>query len=692
MVITYKDGEWPEVVVLFLTWAGPPARKIAKDRLRYAKLTIQGLRKHLHYPNLSWHIADDGSPKGYQEKIKALFGKTPYTFSDTKKGWDINNNWNRGAKVAFGRADLLICWPDDRFLKFDLNLKPFVQLLMSCREFCGIRLRPRPGGMVSTPTERVGQKWWRIDKKTSRCREVTSYFEMRHRRYIDYYGYLPTGFWPVIRADTMMNTVFRRTPGPDVVIPDIIQARVETPWGAISTWESAPNAGTAYRKTAPPWKTKADKMVIVGPTKLRGEIKVGGAKNAALPILAAALLTKEKVHLERVPDLTDVKVQMQLLQKAGAKIRRKAGTVMIDAAGTLNPVVPADLGRQIRYSLLMLSMLLSRCGKAVVPLPGGCNIGNRKFDMHLDGLRAMGASISVDKDAIQAEASQGLTGAEIELYYPTVSGTMNLMMAASLADGVTTIENAATDPEVVNVAWFLHKMGAKIRGIGTRTLTIEGNKALHGCKHTILADRFETLTFLIAGAITQSTVVVDGCPAGHLTEELAVLRAAGATIEIMKQDGPDYPEQKFRVIGSKRLRPVSIATTAYPGFHTDSQPLFTVLMVLANGQSTIKEAIMENRFSHLGELEKMGAKIEIQEGDFTCPNGAQGKIAVIDGVEKLYGARVHCHDLRAGAALLLATLVADGETILENVAVIDRGYEHIDDKLLSLGTYASRQC
>ncbi|GAH05050.1 unnamed protein product, partial [marine sediment metagenome] len=233
--------------------------------------------------------------------------------------------------------------------------------------------------------------------------------------------------------------------------------------------------------------------------------------------------------------------------------------------------------------------------------------------------------------------------------------------------------------------------GAKIAGVGTRTLTIEGVKSLRGCRHACMADRIETLTFLAAGAITGGDIVVDGCSPGVITKELEALRVAGATIECMKQEGIDSPEQKIHVIGPKRLQPVSVITSTYPGFHTDFQPFFSTLMALADGQSTITETVIEGRFSHLGELAKMGAQIEIHNGDFTCPNGKQGQIATIDGVDTLHGANVYCHDLRAGAALLIAALAADGETVIENAPIIDRGYENIDGKLLGLRAYVSRQ-
>jgi UDP-N-acetylglucosamine 1-carboxyvinyltransferase len=682
--ISYTDGEWPEVVVVFLTWAGPPERNLSQTRVGYARRSIQSVREHLHYPNLSWHIADDGSPKEHQDEIKALFAGVDYTFTDTGKGWDVNNNWNRAAKVAFDRADIMVLWPDDRFVRFDVDLRPFVRLLMSYDDVCDIRLKPKLPGHVVAPMERVGQKWWRVDRKATTSREVIAYFGMRHRRYIDHYGYLPTGIWPVKLAASAMNRIFRDIPGPSTVVPDVIQAHIEAGWGPKSTSSGEP-------KTTPPWKEKTDKIVVVGPMPLRGAVKVSGAKNVVLPALAASLLARGKTHLTHTPHLTDVAIQARLLRSLGANVAERDDSIIVDAKNDLDFVVPFDLGSQIRYSLLMLSVLLSRCGEANIPLPGGCSIGDRKFDMHLDGLRAMGAGIDVSGDTIRAESPHGLKGAEITFRYPTFSGTINIMMAATLADGTTTIKNAAVNPEIVNIAFFLHKMGAKIKGAGTRTLVIEGVDSLGGCKHTIPADRIETLTFLVAGAVTGGDIVVNGCSPGNIANELAALQAAGATIECMKQDGLDSPEQKIHIVGPEKLQAVSIATSAYPGFHTDCQPFFATLMTVANGQSVIEETIVERRFSHLAELAKMGAKVEIRDGDFVCPNGKRGQVAVIDGVDVLHGASVRCRDLRAGMALLVAGLAAEGETIIENANVIDRGYENIDGKLLGLRAYISRQ-
>ena len=420
-----------------------------------------------------------------------------------------------------------------------------------------------------------------------------------------------------------------------------------------------------------------ERLVIKGPNRLSGTIKVSGAKNASLPIMAASLLTEGPVYLRRVPDLIDVRIETRLLQRIGADIQVANDLMVINGAGKLEPEVPVDLAQQLRYSLLMLGVLLARRGEVKVPLPGGCSIGARKFDMHLESLQAMGATIEVNDEAIQARAPKGLKGANIEFYYPTFSGTMNIMIAAALADGVTTIRNAAINPEVVDFSHFLQKMGAEIDGVGTRVLTIRGRELLHGCRHSIMADRIETATYLIAATITQGDVMVDGCNPEYIGEEISKLKAAGALIE--------RAESGIHVIGPERLQAVFITTSAYPGFHTDVQPFFSTLMTLADGRSVIKETILEDRFNHLKELEKMGAKIEIEEGNFICVNGKRGEIAIIDGVDELSGAQVRCHDLRGGAALVLAGLAARGETVIENTNSVDRGYEIIDKKLSGLG-------
>ena len=419
------------------------------------------------------------------------------------------------------------------------------------------------------------------------------------------------------------------------------------------------------------------KLIVRGPHKLEGTVKASGAKNASLPIMAASLLTRDTVYLKRIPDLVDVRTESLLLQQLNADIQVEDGEMKICGKGRLKTKVPAGLGSQIRYSLLMLGLLLARERRARIPLPGGCKIGTRKYDMHLEGLRAMGADVRVTDEFIEANAPMGLKGAYIEFYYPTFSGTMNIMIAATSADGVTIIRNAAVNPEVLDFSCFLLKIGAEIEGIGTNVLKIRGRKPLHGCQHTVMADRIETATYLIAGAITGGDIIVQGCDPKYIQQEIRKLRAAGVCIEEVKQG--------LRVIGPERPRAVSISTSAYPGFHTDIQPLFSTLMTLADGKSIIKEIILENRFTHLMEIDKMGANIDIVDGDFTCVNGKRSKIAIIEGVDELRGAPVLAHDLRGGAALILAGLAAKGETVIDNVSSIDRGYEQIDEKLSTLG-------
>ena len=419
------------------------------------------------------------------------------------------------------------------------------------------------------------------------------------------------------------------------------------------------------------------KLIIRGPHKLEGTIKASGAKNASLPIMAASLLTRDTVYLKRIPDLVDVRTESLLLQQISADVQVEDGVMKICGKGRLKSKVPTDLGSRIRYSLLMLGLLLAREGEAKIPSPGGCEIGTRKYDMHLEGLRVMGADVRVTDEFIEASAPMGLKGADIEFHYPTFSGTINVMIAAASADGVTIIRNAAVNPEVLDFSCFLLKMGAEIEGIGTNVLKIRGRKPLHGCQHTVMADRIETVTYLIAGAITGGDIIVQGCDPKYIQQEIRKLRAAGVCIEEVKHG--------LRVIGPERPRAVSISTSAYPGFHTDVQPLFSTLMTLADGKTIIKETILENRFNHLREIEKMGANIDIVDGDFTCVNGKRGKIAIIEGVDELRGAPVLAHDLRGGAALILAGLAAKGETVIDNVSSIDRGYEQIDEKLSTLG-------
>jgi len=254
--ITYGDGEWPEVVILMLTWAGPPELGISKTRLGYAQQTIAAIRKHLRYPNLSWHIADDGSPPEYQKKVLALLGNDPYTFSDTKKGWDVNNNWNTGMKVAFSRADIVAFWPDDRFLSYDFDVKPVVRLLMSYEDICHVRMKPRETGMEIAPIKRVGQTWWLIDKDSSCTHAVTHGPCFRHKRYLDHYGYFPDSLWPLDLAENTMDQVFRNNPGPGAVIPEIVRVSTELPWGTRSTWESKQHSGVTFREKAP-WQETA---------------------------------------------------------------------------------------------------------------------------------------------------------------------------------------------------------------------------------------------------------------------------------------------------------------------------------------------------------------------------------------------------------------------------------------------------
>lgn len=419
-----------------------------------------------------------------------------------------------------------------------------------------------------------------------------------------------------------------------------------------------------------------EKFVIKGGATLSGNICVGGAKNASLPIMVASLLPDTQVRLKGVPNLEDIRILADLIEGVGGSITRNKNELTIGSAADLNQLVPEEEGGQIRYSLLMLGLLLTKKGKVQIPLPGGCKIGTRKYDLHLDGLRKMGAEIKVEGDFIVGEARK-LKGTENEFYYPTFSGTQNIMIAASLADGVTIIRNAARNPEVVDFSNFLIRMGAKIEGVGTSTIKIQGVDKLHGCEHTIMPDRIAVATFMIASAFTNGDIYIENGNIEYLQAEVEKLRNAG--VKVQKE------ETGVRVIGRARPKAVDVTTSAYPGFHTDVQPLFSSLMTIAEGESIIKETILENRFNHLDELKKMGANVEIKEGNFFCVNGKRGRYAIVNGVKKLRGAQVKAHDLRGGAALILAGLAAEGTTKVTDVYQIDRGYEKIEEKLANLG-------
>ncbi len=415
-----------------------------------------------------------------------------------------------------------------------------------------------------------------------------------------------------------------------------------------------------------------DRLEIKGGERLSGEVRISGAKNSALPILAAALLAEEPVVLENVPHLNDVTTTLNLLRRMGVEIICHDGVRLeIDAVNISDFLAPYELVKTMRASVLVLGPLLSRFGRADVSLPGGCAIGARPINLHVAGLQAMGAEITIDNGFIRARAER-LKGAHLVLDTVTVTGTENLMMAAVLARGETVIENAAREPEVVDLANFLQRMGAQIEGSGTDTILIQGVETLHGTSYSVLPDRIESGTYLVAAAITGGRVKIKGTRPDHLEAVLSKLQEAGATV----QRGSDWIELDM---AGRRPTAVSLHTSPYPGFPTDMQAQFCALNAVAAGTGTIIETIFENRFMHAQELQRLGADLSVE-----------GNTAVIRGVERLAGAPVMATDLRASASLVLAGLVAEGVTIVERIYHIDRGYERLEEKLALLGAEIRR--
>ena len=415
-----------------------------------------------------------------------------------------------------------------------------------------------------------------------------------------------------------------------------------------------------------------DKIIIQGGSPLSGEVEASGAKNAALPLLATAILTTGKLVYRRIPHLKDISTMMTLLAYQGADVGYDDQHCLhVDTSTADKPEAPYELVKTMRASILVLGPLLARFGEAEVSLPGGCAIGARPVNLHIQGLQAMGADITVENGYIKARAKR-LKGATIVLDIVTVTGTENLMMAAALADGTTLLENAAREPEVVDLANCLNKMGAKISGAGTSTITIEGVEKLNGVRYDVLPDRIETGTYLVAAAITGGKILVkDTCP-NTLDAVLAKLREAGAEIET----GEDWISLDMH---GKRPKAVDVHTAPYPAFPTDMQAQFTALNAVAEGVATITETVFENRFMHMQELERMGAQVRLE-----------GNTAIITGREGLTGAPVMATDLRASASLVLAGLVAEGDTEVNRIYHIDRGYERIEEKLQQLGATIRR--
>jgi len=415
-----------------------------------------------------------------------------------------------------------------------------------------------------------------------------------------------------------------------------------------------------------------DKFVITGGIALRGEIATSGSKNSALPALAAALLTAEPVTLHRIPRVRDIRTMQRLLVDIGAKVDVDGESVRLHTPQIVCPEAPYELVKTMRASSLVLGPLVARGGRARVSLPGGCAIGSRPINLHIFGLEQLGARISQAHGYIEAQAPEGLRGAVVHFDRITVTGTEDLMMAAVLAKGETVLRNAAREPEVVDLAELLVKMGARIEGAGTSTIRVQGVERLGGAEHTIIADRIEAGTFLIAGAITGGELAITGCVPEHVGALVAKLQQAG--VEVAQPDA-----QTLRVRGGGRLRSVDMTTEEYPGFATDLQAQYMALMTQAEGIAIVVETIFENRFMHAQELARMGANIRLD-----------GKQAIVAGPRELTGAGVIASDLRASASLVLAALVARGETVIDRVYHIDRGYEKIEAKLARVGAKIRR--
>lgn len=416
-----------------------------------------------------------------------------------------------------------------------------------------------------------------------------------------------------------------------------------------------------------------EKLIVKGGNRLVGAVKTSGAKNAVLPIIAASILGTTPSHLDEVPMLEDVHTISEVLKCLGLAVEcsPEKNVLDIDSNEITSYEAPYELVRTMRASFLVMGPLLARIGKARISMPGGCAIGARPIDIHLKGFEALGVKIEQGHGYIEASAPEGLKGTSIYFDFPSVGATENIMMAASLAEGTTILENAAEEPEIVDLANYLNKMGAKIRGAGTDTIRIEGVDKLHGADYTIIPDRIEAGTYMIAAAMTGGDVVVENVLPEHQKPLIAKLREAGAVVE--------EDIDKVRVIGKNPLKAVSIKTLPYPGFPTDMQAQMMAMMVIAEGRSKVTETVFENRFMHVVELNRMGAQIS-----------TEGRSAVIDGPCKLTGCDVRATDLRAGAAMILAGLVAEGTTRIGDLHHIDRGYENIVAKLKNLGADIER--
>ncbi|MGE5379531.1 MAG: UDP-N-acetylglucosamine 1-carboxyvinyltransferase [Methylocystaceae bacterium] len=413
-----------------------------------------------------------------------------------------------------------------------------------------------------------------------------------------------------------------------------------------------------------------EQFLLRGGARLAGRVRVSGAKNAALPLMAASLMSRSQCVIENIPDLEDVRVMGEVLEQLGAKLKRQDSALIIDTSHVNSVEVPENLTRKMRASNLVMGALIARFGEARVAQPGGCAIGSRPMDLHIKGFKNLGCMVNEKHGSLLAQAEK-LEGRELLLDFPSVGATENLMMAACMAEGTTIIRNAAREPEILDLQNFLNRMGARIRGAGLDTIRIEGVRYLDGTRHEVIPDRIEAGTMMVAAAITGGDIFIENVIIEHLEPLSAKLSEAG--IEVLPYPGA------IRVRANSRPDAVDIKTMPYPGFPTDMQPQIMALLSLASGSSLLVETIFENRFMHVSELRRMGADIRIE-----------GRVAIIRGKPALQGAVVAASDLRAGAALILAGLAADGETRVENIYHLDRGYERIEQKLSQLGALISR--